>query len=281
MSSGASSVRECGNRPSSRPIRKTSGNSSPLAAVQRHQRDARVLVVLVGVADQCGVVEKLVQRLAAVARIHGGVHQFAQVLDARQRLRRVFLLELLDVAGAVDQELQQLGSGCRHRRARGSLRRAPRRLREHARVSPSANVVRRKIRGLGRLRTPPARSRWRAANPLRRSARQTASGAGSPAVSLTRSRKVPRCMARASSISSLKLLSAARARSGSSCAEAPRRSHPTSRCPSPARFARGSPSCSCRCRAVGVLITRCIAIESSGFCMTFRYEIMSLISARS
>ena len=31
----------------------------------------------------------------------------------------------------------------------------------------------------------------------------------------------------------------------------------------------------------GVLITRCMAIESSGFPMTFRYEIMSLISARS
>ena len=32
---------------------------------------------------------------------------------------------------------------------------------------------------------------------------------------------------------------------------------------------------------VGVLITRCKAIESSGLLMTLRYEIMSLISARS
>ncbi len=79
-----------------------------LGRVQRHQRDARALVVLIGVADQRGVVEKFRQRLAAVARIHGRIHQFAQVLDARQRLRRVFPFQQLDVAGAIDQELQQL-----------------------------------------------------------------------------------------------------------------------------------------------------------------------------
>ena len=75
-----------------------------LGGVQRHQRDLGVLVVLVGVADERGVVEELVERLAAVARIHGGVDQFAQVLDAREGFGRVFFFQLLDVAGAVDEE---------------------------------------------------------------------------------------------------------------------------------------------------------------------------------
>ena len=109
MSSGASSVRECGNNPSSSPIRNTSGNSRPLAACSVISVIARVLVVIVGIADQRGVVEKLAERLAAIARIHGRVHQLAQVLDAGQRLGRVLLLQQLDVAGAVEQELQQLG----------------------------------------------------------------------------------------------------------------------------------------------------------------------------
>ena len=52
--------------------------------VQGHQRDLGALVVGVGIADQRGMVEKLVESLAAVARIHGGIDQFAQVLDARE-----------------------------------------------------------------------------------------------------------------------------------------------------------------------------------------------------
>ena len=77
--------------------------------MQGHQRDLGALVVGVGVADQRGVVEELVERFAAVARIHGGVHQFAQVFDAGVGLGRVFFFELLDVAGAVDQEFQKVG----------------------------------------------------------------------------------------------------------------------------------------------------------------------------
>ena len=78
-------------------------------SMQGHQCDARALVVIVGFADQRRVIEELIKRLTTVTRVHGRVHQFAQVLDAGQRLGRVFLLELLDVAGAVEQELQQLG----------------------------------------------------------------------------------------------------------------------------------------------------------------------------
>ncbi len=82
----------------------------PLGRVQRHQRDLRVLVVLVGIADQRGVIEKSIERLAAIARVHGRVYQFAQILNARVGLRRVFLFQLLDVSRAVDQELEELGS---------------------------------------------------------------------------------------------------------------------------------------------------------------------------
>ena len=69
-----------------------------LGRVQRHQRDLRVLVVLVGVANQRRMIEKLVERLPTIARIHGRVHQFAQVLNARESFRRVFLFQLLDVS---------------------------------------------------------------------------------------------------------------------------------------------------------------------------------------
>ena len=79
-----------------------------LGRVQRHQRDLRALVVLIGVADQCSVIEKLIERLAAIARVHGRIHQFAQVLDARESFRRVFFFELLDVSRAVDQEFKKL-----------------------------------------------------------------------------------------------------------------------------------------------------------------------------
>ena len=80
-----------------------------LCGVQRHQRNAGVLVITIGFADQRRMIEELVQRLSPVARVHGCVHQFLQVLDARQCVRRVFLFQLLDVARPVDQEFQQLG----------------------------------------------------------------------------------------------------------------------------------------------------------------------------
>ena len=73
--------------------------------MKRHQRDLGASVVVVRVADQCGMVEKLVEGFAAVARIHGGVHQFAKVFDAGESLRRVFFFQQLDVARAVDKEL--------------------------------------------------------------------------------------------------------------------------------------------------------------------------------
>src|SRR5208283_4729518 len=80
-----------------------------LGGVQGHERDLSMLIVLVGIADECGMIKKLIERLAAITRIHGGVYEFAQVLDTRIGFGRVFVLKLLDVAGAVDQEFKDLG----------------------------------------------------------------------------------------------------------------------------------------------------------------------------
>ena len=82
-----------------------------LGGVQRHQRDAGVGVELVGVGGQGRVVEKLGQRLAAGLGVVGGVGQFLQVFNAAEGLRRAFGLQGFDVAGAVDEEADQLGEG--------------------------------------------------------------------------------------------------------------------------------------------------------------------------
>ena len=113
------------------------------------------------------------------------------------------------------------------------------------------------------------------------SATRTVSAAVGSAVSLTRSRKVPRCIARASSISSLKPCSAVKARKGRSFRRSTSLIAPHMEVPvSSAMFSMASRVFLPMPR-VGVLITRCTAMESSGFWMTFRYEIKSLISARS
>ena len=78
--------------------------------MQRHQCDLRALVVSVHVADQGSVIQELCQRLATIARIGGGIYQFAQVFDARVSLGRVFFLQRFDVSGAIEQEFEQLGS---------------------------------------------------------------------------------------------------------------------------------------------------------------------------
>ena len=79
--------------------------------MQRHQRDARFGVELVGVRGQGGVVEELGQCFAAGLGVVSGVGQFLQVFNAAERLRRTFCLQSFDVAGAVDEEADQLGEG--------------------------------------------------------------------------------------------------------------------------------------------------------------------------
>ncbi len=80
-----------------------------LGGVQGHQRDAGVGIELVGVGGQSGVVEEVGQGLAAGFGVVGGVGQFLQVFNAAEGLRRAFGFQSFDVAGAVDEEADQLG----------------------------------------------------------------------------------------------------------------------------------------------------------------------------
>ena len=80
----------------------------PLGGVQRHQRNAGLGIELIRIGGQGGVVQELGQRLAAGFGVVGGVGQLLQVLNAAEGLRRAFGLQGLDVAGAVDEEADQL-----------------------------------------------------------------------------------------------------------------------------------------------------------------------------
>ena len=83
-----------------------------LGGMQGHERDLCPGHVLIGVADQGGVVEELVQGLATIARIHGRIHQFADVLNPGKRFGRVLFFELANVTSAVNQEFQDFsGAG--------------------------------------------------------------------------------------------------------------------------------------------------------------------------
>ena len=82
-----------------------------LCRVQAHQRDLGALVVVVGIGNEGSMVEKLIKRFAAVARVGSGIDQLAQVFDARESFGRVFGFEQLDVAGAVDEEFQGSADG--------------------------------------------------------------------------------------------------------------------------------------------------------------------------
>ena len=270
-----------------------------LGRVQRHQGDLRVLVVLVGIADQRGVIEELIERLAAVARVHGGVYQFAQVLDAREGFRRVFFFELLDVSGAINQKLEKL-SGIR--RSAGSAEAlddfvASATVGGGGGISPvatslcgmsSADIagseikaevagievgVDLRLRALGRAspaRLEPSATRQRSSSDVLR-----------PSSSSPLRRRCPPTCARPSSISSRKLFNAAKARAGNNCRAIASPSAP--HIDSPVSSANRSiiSMVVLPMPRTGVLITRSSDTESSGFWITFKYEIRSLISARS
>ena len=57
------------------------GKLQPLGRMQAHQRHARVRFVLIGVADQRGMVKKLSQRLAPLLSVLRGIGQFLQVFN--------------------------------------------------------------------------------------------------------------------------------------------------------------------------------------------------------
>ena len=88
------------------------GKLQSFSRVQRHERDLGALVVGISVTNQRSMIEELIQCFSPIARIHGRVHQFAQIFNARICFRSVFFLELLDVAGAVDEKFQNLRSVC-------------------------------------------------------------------------------------------------------------------------------------------------------------------------
>jgi hypothetical protein len=99
--------------PSSQPIMKTIGYSRPLALWQRHQRhEALVVAARVGVGHERDLLEEHVERVARLGR--GGVelarhlHELLQVLQAALRLDRPLGLERLDVAGLLQQRLQEV-----------------------------------------------------------------------------------------------------------------------------------------------------------------------------
>src|SRR5262249_46809405 len=80
-----------------------------LGIVQRHQRDRRLFVVGVSVGDERGVIEEVADRFAALGGFGGGVEQFIQILDARFGFGRLFGLQHPLVAGAIKNELDELG----------------------------------------------------------------------------------------------------------------------------------------------------------------------------
>ena len=101
-------MRECGKEALLHPGQKDQRKLQPLGRVQRHQRHPRLGGVGVRIAHQRCVVEKLVQRLAALLCILRRVRQFLQVLNPREGLRRRLFFERADVAAAVVQKLDQL-----------------------------------------------------------------------------------------------------------------------------------------------------------------------------
>ena len=80
-----------------------------LGGVQGHQRDLGFGAVAVGVADERGVIEELVQGFSALLRVLRGVGEFLQVLDAGEGLGRGFFFERADVAAAVVEKLDEFG----------------------------------------------------------------------------------------------------------------------------------------------------------------------------
>jgi len=77
--------------------------------MQRHERDTGVGVVLIGVRRQCRVVKELGQGFTADFGIVGGIGQFLQVFNAAEGFRGPLGLKRFNVAGAVDDETDQLG----------------------------------------------------------------------------------------------------------------------------------------------------------------------------
>ena len=102
-----------GTAPVPCPTGITTGNSSPLALCSVIRVTGALLVERVGIRHQRGVIQKIGDRFAALGRFGRGVDQFVQVLQARLPIPASSPLQHLPVAGAVQNEAQQV----RQRRA--------------------------------------------------------------------------------------------------------------------------------------------------------------------
>jgi len=92
------------------PAQENQGKLQPLRRMQTHQSDLRPLIVVIRIGDQRRMIQKLVEGLATILRIHRRIHQFTQVLDPRISLRRILPLKDLDVSSPVNQKLQNVRS---------------------------------------------------------------------------------------------------------------------------------------------------------------------------
>src|ERR1043166_9526462 len=71
------------------PAEKHKRKLQTLGGMQAHQRDLGPRVIVVRIGNQGRMIEKLVQRFGTVARIHGGIDKFAQILDADRKSTRL------------------------------------------------------------------------------------------------------------------------------------------------------------------------------------------------
>ena len=82
-----------------------------LGAVQRHQRDGYVFLILIGIRCEGGAVEQIFERLALFGGFGHGVGKFAKILGAGGVLEVVLLLHPVEQAGAVQHAFNQRRGG--------------------------------------------------------------------------------------------------------------------------------------------------------------------------
>ncbi len=89
--------------------KKDEGKFQTLGGVEGHEGDARFGVELVRIGSQSRVVEEFGQGFAAGFGVVRGVGQLLEVFNAAESFRGAFGFKSLDVAGAVNDETNQLG----------------------------------------------------------------------------------------------------------------------------------------------------------------------------
>ena len=90
--------------------------------MQRHQCDARVVIVLIGVTYQRCMIQELVKRFSPVTGIACCVDQFLQVFNAGERLGCSLFFKLLHIAAAIDKKFDNFRQSGRTTRSSKRLR---------------------------------------------------------------------------------------------------------------------------------------------------------------